>query len=137
MGDRWLAILPWHGHLPDAKMVLRHRGRIAVPVVEVADEVRPERVGRPFSVYNVAIVLDVEAILLEPLWQLSVLELPGRNRWCSCPCELLHAAFRLVYCLQPLPRLRIATAEAVFEGREPRVELDDACKKVVSQLNIS
>jgi hypothetical protein len=61
MGYRWLAILCRYGHLEHTKSVFCHGSGLTVPVVEVANEVCPESIGSPFSIYNVAVVLDVEA----------------------------------------------------------------------------
>jgi hypothetical protein len=67
MGNRGLTVLARHRHLEDAKVVLGHGRRIAVPVVEVANEVCSHGVGRPLAVQDVAVGLDMEAILLEAL----------------------------------------------------------------------
>jgi hypothetical protein len=53
--DRRLAVSSRYGHLEHAKVVLCHWCRIAVPVVEVTDEVCSKGVRRPFAVYDVAI----------------------------------------------------------------------------------
>lgn len=39
MRYRWLAIFSRHGNLKHAEFVLRHGSSVAVPVVEVADEI--------------------------------------------------------------------------------------------------
>lgn len=67
MGNRRLSVSGWHGDFEDAELILRHWGGVTVPVVEVTDQVCAESIGRPFSVYNVAVVLYNEAEFLEPL----------------------------------------------------------------------
>lgn len=71
MGNCRLAILARNGHFEDAKVILSHWRRIAVPVVEVADEVGAQGVRGPFAVDDVAIGLDVEAKLLITLGAMS------------------------------------------------------------------
>ena len=46
--------------------------------------------------------------------------------------ELFETAFSLVNCLDPLLGLGVSALEGVLEGREPGIELDDACKTRVS-----
>jgi hypothetical protein len=60
MGYRWLSVLCGYSHLEHTKGILCHGSSLAVPVVEVTNQICSERIGCPFSVYNVAIVLDVE-----------------------------------------------------------------------------
>jgi hypothetical protein len=67
VGYRWLAIVGRYRDLEHAKLVLRHGSGITVPVVEVTDEEGAQGTGGPFAVHNVAIVLDVEAVLLKSL----------------------------------------------------------------------
>lgn len=64
VGNRGLAVFARYRHLEDAEAVLGHGCRIAVPVVEVADEVCSHGVRSPLAVYDVAVGLDVEPILL-------------------------------------------------------------------------
>jgi hypothetical protein len=71
VGNGWLAVLARHSHLKDAKVILGHGRRIAVPVVEVADEVCSHGVWRPLAVHNITVCLDVEAILLVTLGMVS------------------------------------------------------------------
>ena len=67
VGDGGLTILARHGNLEDTKVVLGHGGRIAVPVIEVTNEVGAQGIRGPFTVDDVAIGLDVEAELLVTL----------------------------------------------------------------------
>jgi hypothetical protein len=46
--------------------------------------------------------------------------------------ELFETAFSLVDCLDPLLGLGVSALERVLEGREPRIELDDACETCAS-----
>jgi hypothetical protein len=64
VGNRGLAILAWHSDFEDTKVVLGHGRRIAVPAVEVANEVCSQGIRCPLAVYNVAVGLDNEAKLL-------------------------------------------------------------------------
>jgi hypothetical protein len=114
VGDAGLPVLARYGHLKDAKVVLGHRRRIAVPVVEVANEKCSHRVGRPLAVYDVAICLDVEAVLFVPLQMLSA---TGQLllRELAYPRELLQAAFCFVNLLDPLLGFREATLQRSLE----------------------
>jgi hypothetical protein len=70
VGNSRLAVLAGDRHLEDSVVVLGHGRRIAIPVVEVANEVCSHGVWRPLAVYDVAVCLDVEAILLVALRKL-------------------------------------------------------------------
>lgn len=67
VGDGRLAVLVRDRDLEDTEVVLGHGRRIAVPVVEVANEVGPQGIGSPFAVYDIAIGLDIEAEPFETL----------------------------------------------------------------------
>jgi hypothetical protein len=67
VGNRGLTVLSWHGDFEDTKVILGHGRRIAVPVIEVANEVCSQGIGSPFAVYDVAVGLDIEAKLLVAL----------------------------------------------------------------------
>ena len=56
-----------HGNLKDTKVVLLHLMRVAVPAVEVANEVSSQSTGGPFSVDDVSVWLHVEAKLFVAL----------------------------------------------------------------------
>ena len=56
-----LSVLRLQLHLPHSKRVLLHWRCISVPTVEVASETRLDRIGRPFSVGDGIIWLDVDA----------------------------------------------------------------------------
>jgi hypothetical protein len=71
VGNLGLTVLAGYGNLEDAKVVLGHGGRIAVPVVEVTDEVCAHSIRCPLAVDDIAIGLDVEAILLIALQAIS------------------------------------------------------------------
>ena len=71
VGDGGLTILARHGNLEDTEVVLGHGGRIAVPVIEVTNEVGAQGIRGPFTVHDVAIGLDVEAELLVTLRTVS------------------------------------------------------------------
>jgi hypothetical protein len=67
VGNGGLAVFAGYRHFENAKVVLGHGCRIAIPVVEVANEVCSQSIGRPFAIYDVAIWLHIEAILLVAL----------------------------------------------------------------------
>jgi hypothetical protein len=67
VGYRGLTVLARHCHLEDAEIVLGHGCRIAVPVVEVTDEVCARSIWRPLAVYDIAVGLHLETILLVAL----------------------------------------------------------------------
>jgi hypothetical protein len=67
MGYRGLTVLARYCYLENAEIVLGHGCRIAVPVVEVTDEVCSHGIWRPLAVYDIAVGLDLEAILLVTL----------------------------------------------------------------------
>ena len=71
VGDGGLTILARYGNLEDTEVVLGHGGRIAVPVIEVTNEVGAQGIRGPFTVHDVAIGLDVEAELLVTLRTVS------------------------------------------------------------------
>jgi hypothetical protein len=135
VGYRWLAILCRYGHLKNTISILCHGSSLTVPVVKVANEVCSKSIRSPFSIYNVAVVLDVEAQLLKSLWQMSILELRPDRTEGAYPRELLYATFRVIDRLHPLLGFLVAAAKGVFEGFEVRIELDDACNELVSQLD--
>lgn len=126
MGYRWLAIAGGDCDLPHAKLVLRHGGSIAVPVVEIADEEGAQGIGSPFAVHDVAILLDVEAVLLEPLRQALAVVFTGRMEH-ACPCELLHATLGVLDGLEPLLGFCVTAAQGRLERVEIGVELGDSC----------
>lgn len=126
VGNGGLAVVGGHRHLKDAKVVLGHGRRVAVPIVEVANQVCTQGVGSPFAVDDVAIGLDVEAKPLETLQAASVRR-ARRGRRAAYARELFQAALCVVNCLDPFLRLGEAALERVFEGLEIAVELDDAC----------
>ena len=64
---RGLAVFARHGYFEDAELVLGHWCRIAVPVVEVTNQVCSQGVRRPLAVQNVAVGLDQEAEALVAL----------------------------------------------------------------------
>jgi hypothetical protein len=76
VGNRRLAVLAWHGDFEDTKVVLGHGRRIAVPAVEVANEVSSQGIRGPLAVYDVAVGLDNEAKLLVTLKTLLATLLP-------------------------------------------------------------
>jgi hypothetical protein len=76
VGNRRLPVLAWHCHFENTKVVLGHRRRVAVPAVEVANEVGSEGIWRPLAVYDVAVGLDVEAKLLVALETLLATFMP-------------------------------------------------------------
>ena len=81
MGDRWLPVLGRHDDLKDTELILGHGSGVAVPVVEVANQVCAQGIGRPLAVHNVAVVAHVEAVLFKPLRQpLAVLYPKGEVR---------------------------------------------------------
>ena len=67
VGNRGLAVLAGHGDFEDTKVVLGHGRCIAVPAVEVADEVCSQGIRGPLAVHDIAVGLNVEAILLVAL----------------------------------------------------------------------
>jgi hypothetical protein len=67
VGYRRLAVLGGHSDLKHTIFVLHHWSRVPIPIVEVANKESSEGIGRPFAVYDVAILLNVEAKLLIPL----------------------------------------------------------------------
>jgi hypothetical protein len=114
VGDAGLAVFARHGHLEDAKVVLGHGCRIAVPVVEVANEECSHGVGRPLAVHDVAIWLDVEAVLLVPLRMLLAMEQLLQVKL-AYSRELLQPAFCLVNLLDPLLCFREAALQRSLE----------------------
>jgi len=66
---------------------------------------------------------------------MSVLEPPPGGTEAAYPRELLYAAFRFIDCFHPLLGFLVATAKGVFEGCEVRIELDNTCNELVSQLD--
>jgi len=115
VGDGGLTVLARHRHLEDTKVVLGHGRRIAIPVIEVANEVCTQSKRCPFAVHDVAIGLDVEAKLLVALEALLATLIPGDEQG-TCPRELLHAALCLFNRLDPFLRLGEAALQRVFEG---------------------
>lgn len=67
-----LPIFPWYKHLEDTELVLRHGRSIPIPIVKVANEICSKSIGGPLSVYDVAVLLDVEAKSLETLAAVSL-----------------------------------------------------------------
>lgn len=94
--------------LPHAKVVATHFMAVAVPAIEVANEVCSEGIGCPFAVDDGAVCSDIEAVLF----------ISAR--------ELVQTAFGLFNLLDPV----LSFGETGFEGSgiwlEPWVELDDA-----------
>lgn len=81
MRNGWLPILGRHGDFIDAELILGHGGGVAVPVVEVANQICAQGIGGPLAIHNVAVVLHIEAVLFIPLWQpLAIEHRPGRCR---------------------------------------------------------
>ncbi len=80
---------------------------IPVPIVEVPYQKCLLSVRCPFSVGDISIICHVEAVLLET------------SR------ELFQAAFCVIDRLDPILGFAESMFKGVFEGREPRVELDD------------
>ena len=75
---------------------------------EVAYEICPQSVRRPFPVCHVPILMDYKAELL-----------------CS-PAELLQAAFCIVDGFDPFLSVTVSAPERVFKRAEPWVELNNA-----------
>lgn len=67
MGYGGLAVLARDRHLENAVAVFCHGRRVAIPVVEVANEVCSQGTWCPFTVHDVAVLLDVEAKALVAL----------------------------------------------------------------------
>lgn len=62
-----LAIVARNCDFPYTKLVLGHGRRIAVPVVEVTDEVGTKSIWSPLAVHNIAVGKHVEAVLFVAL----------------------------------------------------------------------
>jgi len=93
--------------------------RVSIPAIEVADEVGSHGIGRPFSVYNVAIVFGDQSETL------------------VSPAESLKTAFRLVDPLNPLLRFLVPTLDRAFEGFKIWVESDDTYYMLVEAVRIA
>jgi len=101
VGDGGLSILARHSDLEDTKVVLGHGRRIAVPIVEVTNEIGAQSIWGPLAVYDVAVGLDIEAKLLVALKAVLATRLL-RAMHGTCPREFLHAALGLLDGLDPL-----------------------------------
>ena len=93
------------GDLPDAEVVLLHRVRVRGPLVEVADEERGARGGRPLAVRDLAGRGLVEAELEVPLGEL----LEGSLR-------LLDASLRLHELLPAVLQVALVLEELLVDG---------------------
>ena len=106
----------WNDDFPDTKSILRHGCRLPVPPISngslislagseegVAHTEVPDKIGTcgircPFSVYDVAVWLDVETELKIAF------------------TECFKASFMLDDILEPLVCLAVAASEGIFEG---------------------
>lgn len=61
MRNGGLPVLAGDCDLEYAKIVLVHGRSITVPIVEVTDEIGTQGVGGPLSVFDIAVVVDMEA----------------------------------------------------------------------------
>jgi len=127
---RWLAITAGYRNLKHAVLILRHRSSVAVPIVEVTDEVGTQGIGRPFTVHNVAVVDYIEAVLLVSLRQQLAVFLKGLVED-ACPRKFLETTFCVLYRLQPLLSFCVAAAKGGLEWVKIGVELAHACKTSV------
>jgi len=82
--------------------------RVSIPAIEVADEVGSHRIGRPFPIYNVAVVFG------------------DQSEGLVSSAKLLKTAFRLVDLPDPLLCFLVPASDRAFEGLKIWVEGDDA-----------
>ena len=71
VGNSGLTVLARDRHLEDAEIVLGHGRRIAVPAIEITNEVGAQGIRGPLAVDDVAVGLDIEAELLVTLGAVS------------------------------------------------------------------
>ena len=76
---------------------------------EVPDQVRLCCIRRPFAIADVPVLMNIESILLVSFG------------------ELIQTPFGLVDLGDPLLSVAISCLQSIFEGRQPRIELNDAC----------
>ena len=62
-----LSVLAGNCDFPDTEIVLGHGSRVAIPAIEVTDKICAQCVGRPFTIYNVAVALNMETELIKSL----------------------------------------------------------------------
>lgn len=98
MGYCRLAVFARYRHLENAILIFRHRNRIPIPVVEIANEVCSKGKRSPFSVHDIAVVLHVEAERLISLVE-QLATLYARACVDTHPCEFLQTSFCIVDCL--------------------------------------
>lgn len=101
---------------------------VLLRLTEVSNEVGSQSTLSPFAVDNVAIGLDVEAqnlvtLVIDRQYQRS----GGMRKLESYATELFKTSFLLVDRLHPVLGLAVSALQGILEGRQPRVELDDAC----------
>ena len=107
MRNRRFPIDGWDHSFKHSEIVLLHRVRVPIPVVEISYEVGSESVGSPFAISDISGLFDDESVLFVTFR------------------ELVESSFVLVDSLYPIFKLVVSVSEW---NRERSIEVGSALR---------